>query len=357
MKTKRIAFALPAAVLLITVSVAASQAKAADSVYVPMGSGGEILVIDASRDTVTGKIVDVPDIHGLARSPDGLYLVAGSYAETSAAAAPPKPEEMPEDEHAAHHAKATDESTAGFDRVSFLSVIRTDDGSIVRRIEVPGAVHHVAVTPDGRYAIATHPNAGGISVSDLDNFLPATALQTGPMPNYVVTSPDGRWLYVSNAGNDTVSEIDTERWTVRRTFAVGGSPEHMVVSADGARLYVNNVDDGTVSVVALAEAAVVDTYTVGGGLHGIDLSDDGRSLFVSGLEEDKLAAIDLESGRLRVVPLAASPYHLTTIRGTGKLYVSSAEEPRVWVVDQETLSVLGEIMVGGKAHQMVVGWN
>lgn len=99
---------------------------------------------------------------------------------------------------------------------------------------------------------------------------------------------------------------------------------------------------------------MVAEYRVGGGLHGLDLSDDGSTLFVSGMEQGRLAAIDLVTGRMRSVPLAPSPFHVTAVRGTGKLYVSSAEENKIWVVDQKSLGTLGEIPTPDVAHQMVV---
>jgi DNA-binding beta-propeller fold protein YncE len=107
-------------------------------------------------------------------------------------------------------------------------------------------------------------------------------------------------------------------------------------------------------VVSLDRGETVKKYAVGGAVHGIDLSDDGKTLFVSGREQNKLVAIDLVKGGIRSVPLSPAPYHLTTIRGTGKLYVSSADEPKIWVVDQKTLRVEREIPIGGKGHQMVV---
>ncbi len=51
--------------------------------------------------------------------------------------------------------------------------------------------------------------------------------------------------------------------------------------------------------------------------------------------------------------LAPQPYHLAAIRGTGKLYVSSAADGKIRIVDQTTLAVVGEIPIGGKGHQMV----
>jgi DNA-binding beta-propeller fold protein YncE len=133
---------------------------------------------------------------------------------------------------------------------------------------------------------------------------------------------------------------------------VGESPEHVVLSADGKTLFVNNVDDGTVSVVALERGEVAKTIPVGSVLHGIDLSEDGKTLFVTAMADDKLVAIDVASGAVRAVGLSPSPYHVAALRGSSKLYISSADEPKMWVLDQDTLAVVGEIEIGGKGHQM-----
>jgi YVTN family beta-propeller protein len=343
-------------VLFLALVVAAPMAMAETIVYVPLGGAGEILAIDAGADLTIGKISGLEEVHGLAGAPGGKYLVAGSYTETApdAPAIPSRPKGVSEDEHRAHHAAPAARSPASRKAVSFVSVIQTGDQKVVRRIAVPGAVHHTAVTPDGRYAVATHPNDGGVSVIDLAAFKVVKTVRTGPLPNYAVVSSDGKSIYVSNAGNGTISEIDTSRWTVRRDIAAGSNPEHLVLSPEGDTLYVNNVDVGKVSVISLARGEVVRAYEIGGVLHGIDLSDDGATLFVSAKENNRLVAIDLEKGRMRGVPLAPAPYHLTAVRGTGKLYISSAEESKIWVVDQQNLGVQTEIPIRGMGHQMVV---
>ncbi len=344
--------AMVIAAVLGMVSPALGQTR----VYVPLGDANAVLVIDAESDRIIGQIAGVTEVHGLAGTARGDILVAGSYAETQPghAAAPPKPAGMSEAVHRAHHVKPAKSATLKPAGISYVSLIRASDRSITRRIEVPGAVHHTAVTPDGRYAIATHPDTEGISVIDLSSYAVIKSVRTGSMPNYAEFSRDGKRAYVSNAGDNTVSEIDTNGWTVRRIFPVGGSPEHLVLSPDAGKLYVNNVDDGSVSVVSLNRGEVVKIYAVGGEVHGIDLSDDGKTLFVSGREQNKLVAIDLVKGGMRSAPLSPAPYHLTTIRGSGKLYVSSADEPKIWVVDQKTLRVEREIPIRGKGHQMVV---
>ncbi|MBI4182997.1 MAG: YncE family protein [Proteobacteria bacterium] len=346
------------ALLTIALPLAAPlSALASELVYIPLGSAGEVLVVEAASGRAVRTIGDLPDVHGLALAAKGAYLVAGSYAEwpREAAGAPPKPATVSKDEHEAHHAKPVGlPAAAGSKAVSFVSVVRPDDGAILRRVEVPGAVHHLVGTPDGRYAVATHPNADGISVIDLAGFTVARMVKTGPLPNYAAVSPNGGRLYVSNAGNDTVSEIDTQRWIVRRNFVAGASPEHLLLSADGETLYVANVDAGTVSEIDTRSGEIKRTLDIGGSVHGIDLSEDGGTLFVSGRGENKVVAVDLGTGGLRGAPLGPSPYHLAVVPGTGKLYVSSAEEPTVWVIDQRSLRVISTLAIRGEGHQMAI---
>lgn len=327
----------------------------ASTLYVPLGNADAILVLDADRDVAIGRVGEVPEVHGLAATRDGRYLVAGSYrARPLTEAAPPKPEAVTEEEHAAHHAKPVIGARQSIPMVSTLSIIDTEKKESIRRIDVPGAVHHVAVSPDGRLAAVTHPNDGAISVLDLSSYTLVATLSTGPLPNYAVFAPDGQRLYVSNAGNGTISDVDTSRWIVSRNVIVGNSPEHVVLSKDGSRLYVNNVEDGTVSIVATDQGKVVKTIAVGSTLHGIDLSDTDEVLFVAIQGDDKIAAINLGTGTVREIHLAPDPYHLIVVPGKGKMYVSSASEPKVWVVDQATLNVVNEIEIDGKGHQMVL---
>lgn len=88
-------------------------------------------------------------------------------------------------------------------------------------------------------------------------------------------------------------------------------------------------------------------------LHGIDLGDDGKTLFVSSQQDNLLVALDPRTGAQRKLALAPAPYHLNTIRGTGKVYVSSRKEPKIWVVDQKALTVVNTIVLpAGEGHQM-----
>jgi YVTN family beta-propeller protein len=340
---------------MVTVLLGMQPALAEPFMYVPLGGEGKIVVIDAAQDKIVDTINGLAAVHGLAGTPDGRFLIAGSFeAREPGGAVPEKPTGVTEEDHAAHHGGAPAGAEKASAVVSTVSIVRISDASVVRRIDVPGVVHHVAVSPNGRFAVVTHPNEGGISVIDLTSYEVVATVATGPSPNYAVFSLDGGQVYVSNAGNGTVSAVDTGRWIIRWNVVVGTSPEHLVLSKDGETLYVNNVEDGSVSVIGVGEQKVVKTIPVGTTLHGIDLSDDGRTLFVADLGEDKLVSVDLVTGATRTATLAPAPYHLAIVRGTGKLYVSSADDPKIWIVDRNSLAVHGEIPIGGKGHQMVL---
>lgn len=334
----------------------AGSALAGSLVYVPLGTPGEVAVIDDATDAIVGTIEGLPAVHGLAGTPDGSLLIAGSFEERSPGEAmPERPANVSEDEHAVHHGGAAAAAAPMPGMVSTVSVVRTSDNSVIRRIDVPGSVHHVSVSPDGRFAAVTHPSGGTISAIDMTSFKVVATVETGPLPNYSVFSPDSSVLYVSNAGNDTVSKLDTAGWKTTGSVTVGKSPEHVVMSPDGGTLYVNNVDDGTVSIVDAAAFKVSDVLLVGSLLHGIGISDDGKRLFVAALGDDKLVRYDLTTMTEKEAALGPGPYHLAVLRGGAKLYVSSDDDPKIWVVDADTLSVLKEIEIEGKGHQMVQG--
>ena len=342
-----------ASVLLGLVLSCAATAAEDGVVYVPEGSANQILVLDQASGDMLRRIEGVPEVHGLSVTPDGRFLVAGSFAESAVegGAPPPKPDGVSADEHATHHAMSAREPQQEPAMVSYVSIVRADDGSIVRQIAVPGAVHHTAVSPDGRYAVATHPSGDAISLIVLGTF-EVTTVATGPLPNYAVISGDGTRVYVSNAGNDTVSEVDARRGIVLRNFVVGASPEHLVLAPDGERLYVANVQDGTVSVVALPEGQVVQTFEIGGLLHGLDLANDGATLFVSAREADQVVGIDLRSEAMARRSLSPQPYHLTA--DGDQIYVTSAKAPTLWVLDAGSLELVREIPLQDIGHQVVV---
>jgi len=318
--------------VLVSLLVIAAPAVAAPTVYIPLGSGNQVIAVDAATGRIKANFSNVENPHGLVATPDGEYLIAGSLAETPLPAG------------AAHDTPN-----------SKLFLVHPGHGHVMLTIPVSGWTHHQAITPDGRFVLSTHPTRGVVSVVDLQSNKVVRTIATGPSPNFAMVTRDGRRAFVTNSGNGTLSEIDLKDWKSVRTLEAGPGAEHAVLSADEKTIYVANPRAAIVSVVDVASGKVARTFKVGKGAHGIDLSDDGETLYVSSRGEDRLVAVNLADGNQRDLALAPAPYHLNTIHGAGVVYVSSSKEPKIWIVDQKTLELRGTIgLPAGEGHQMAV---
>jgi DNA-binding beta-propeller fold protein YncE len=341
---------------VITALIGLSTIASADSrrAFVPMGTANSVGIIDLNSHQLMPPITGTTNTHGSALTPDGRYLVVGSLTAHDSEEPVSRPEGVTEDEHAAHHGgggatAATPEDDANTGRIY---VVDTTTNAIARTLEVPGPVHHVLVTHDGRYAVSTHPMGGGISVVDLESGQLVETVATGPAPNYVVATDDGQSLLVSNTGNGTVSEVDTRHWFVKRNLRVGGGPEHMVLPPDNKRLYVNDGASGEVIVLGLSKGDVVARYDVGAEPHGVGLSADGQTLYATSKGGNQVVRIELASGIRHSAPLAPAPYHLAVSPVDGSLLITSRAEARLWVLDPGSLEIIDDVSLDGIGHQI-----
>ena len=317
---------------LILIFTGINTASAAPTVYIPLGSGNQVIAVDAATDTITASYPGVDNPHGLVATEDGEYLIAGSLNE-----AKPKTNEPANTPN------------------SKLFFIHPAHGHVMSTIPVSGWTHHQAITPDSRYVISTHGSRGYISIVDLQKNKVIKTINTGPAPNYTIISKNGKYAYVSNSGNNSISEIDLKDWKIIRTLEAGPAPEHMVFSSDEKLIYVTNPRAGQISVVSIKSGKITNRHDIGKRLHGLDIGDDGKTLFISSIKNEKLVALDTQTNSKREIKLSPSPYHLNTIRGTGKIYVSSRKKPIIWVIDQKQLKVLRKIKLpAGEAHQMAI---
>lgn len=314
-------------------------------VLVPEGMEGSVLQIDAAA--TTSRITGLDNVHGLSVAPKSGLIVAGSLSETprSDMNVVAKPADVSDDDHNAHHGGA-DDKVMDSDSVSIVTVIDLASHAVRALIEVPGMVHHVEVSSDERFAAVTHPGLDGISIIELGTGA-VTTIGTGPVPEYAVADPQSGYFLISNAGNGTISEVDPERGVVLRNIVMEGGPKHMQLSAD-RRLVVAEADEGMVSVVDVATGTVRQRYEIGGELHGIQT--DGQAVYVAAREREALVRIDLANGEQTERALGPEPYHATLVGDA--LYVSSASEPLIWVLDPASLETLDQIETTGVAHQM-----
>ena len=337
-------------IAVLTLIFSTGIGQAAPYLAVPTTSeSGQIEIVDVAAGTIVARIDGLDEAHGLAVTPDGGRLVVASLVEREEEEAGEKPAGVSAEDHAAHHGGEEDAADEG--SLGTAAILDLENGTFVRRVDVPGGVHHVAISPDGRYAALTHPGLGSVSVLDLETFAVTATVPVGEDPNYAVFAPGGAELLVSVAGADALVALETKTWQITTRVHVGASPEHLVLAGDG-RLVVNLVGDEAIAVVDLGDLSVKAIHQIGGVLHGIAGTEDGTAAVVSLMDLDKLARIRLADGVTKFQDLGPAPYHVTSIPGSNKVFVSSAAGPGLTVIDQRDLSVLGQINTSGIGHQM-----
>lgn len=341
----------------LTASLLASLSLAVSAeggrAFIPMGTADSVAVMDLQSHRLTSTISGTVNTHGSALTPDARYLIVGSLTAHDNQAPPVRPEGVTEDEHASHHGGQSGAKPAkpGTGRIY---VVDTSTYEIDGVFEVPGPVHHVRVTPDGRYAVSTHPMGGGISVVDLHSGKVIKVIATGPSPNYVAIAGDGQTLFVSNTGNGTISEVDTRNWFVKRNVLVGGGPEHMALAPDGDHLYINDATSGEALELRLSDDVVTARYDIGAAPHGLGLSADGQTLFATSQGDERLVRIELDSNSRKRVPLIPAPYHLAVSPVDGRILVTSRAEAKLWILEPVSLDIIDEVSLDGIGHQISI---
>lgn len=145
-------------------------------------------------------------------------------------------------------------------------------------------VHGLAITPDGRTALVANEQ-GMVLFIDLltDQIVGKTFV--GGLPLHIAVTPDGRYAVVPLFETEAVSVVDlSSRSVVGQPIPVGGSPYEVAVSPDGQFAYIGNVQlpAPSISKIDLAAHRVVGSAPVEGQPWGITLSPDGSVAYIAG---------------------------------------------------------------------------
>jgi YVTN family beta-propeller protein len=331
-------------------------AIAANPVYVPLGDANRIARIDGSGTRID-KLFEVPDNpHGLAISPDGRTLYAASLLEQVATAEPKaeRPQGVAEAEHTTHHGGMAAMPSATPRSYSFITRMDAASGEIARRIDVEKFTHHVTVTPDGSRVIGVQSGAGRIVVIDTATNTVLRYVPVGPAPNYALVTRDGARVFVSSAGSNAVTVMDGKTWRKLATIPVGGAPEHLAFSPDENRLYVANVGSNELSIVDTEALTEMRRVATGREPHGVAYSRTAQAVVVANKGEDTLSVFDPAGELVQIVPLAPQPYHVAADDGGERLWVSSRQEGRQWLVSARDFTVSGALEIPGIGHQIAM---
>lgn len=181
----------------------------------------------------------------------------------------------------------------------------------------------------------------------------------GRHPHEMVLSADGRLVYITDngtmriedpgQGGNTVSVVDIVARRKVGEISLGEfhRPHGIALDAAGGRLLVTTEAPDRLLVVDPAARRVLEVFqTQGKTAHIVALGPAGRFAYVSNAGSNTVAAIELVSGKVKLIPTGERPEGSVRSADGRRLYVVNREAHRITVIDTATHSAAGEIATG-----------
>lgn len=285
-----------------------------------------------------------------------------------------------------------------------VHLVETGSGRTLAVLPSAPAPHEVAVTADGRWAVATnygdradvghaltvidvrtqtvarsidlapHTRPHGIAFLPGDSIVAVTsetsravvlvdfragrvlrALPTDAQGTHMMAvSRGGEKIYTANVGSGTATEIDAASGRVTRTFAAGPGSEGAAVSPDGRRIWVASMGRDSTYVFDTATGERVGAVATPGHAYRVALTPDGRRALIPAPELGLLRVIDTRTMRESTVALSGGPGGALVSADGRTAYVPLIEAGEVAVVDLATLSVTRRLPAGAAPDGMAL---
>ena len=224
------------------------------------------------------------------------------------------------------------------------ALIDLDSGDLVATLPTGSGPHEVAVSPDGRTAVAT--NYGGevagstLTVIDVPSARVTGTIDLGDYrrPHGIVYLRDGVHVVVTAEDNQSLLTVHVPSGRVANAVRTGQEISHMVVvTPDGARAFVPNIGSGSVSVIDLKAGQLIRNIETGAGAEGIAITPEGREVWVTNRSADTVTVID--AATLEIVQELSSksfPIRAKATPDGRHVLVSNARTGDVAVFDADT---------------------
>ena len=185
------------------------------------------------------------------------------------------------------------------------------------------------------------------------------AVPVGRHPHEMTLSSDGRLVYITDngtmriedagQGGNTVSIVDIAARKKVGEIPLGEfhRPHGIALDAAGGRLLVTCEAPDRLLIVDPAARRVVKVFeTQGKTAHMVALGAGGRFAYVSNAGSRSIAAIELATGKVRLIPTGERPEGSVAAPDGRRVYVVNREAQRIAVIDTATHTAAGEIATG-----------
>jgi YVTN family beta-propeller protein len=290
---------------------------------------------------------------------------------------------------------------------SELAIVNPGTLTVVGRVKTGPMPHEVAVSEDGRIAVATnygeHQAGTTLSVIDLDSqreihrvelkdlsgphgvqFFDGKACFTAEgakkiarydpatdrvdwtheigqdRTHMLVIARDGHTIYTSNVNSNTVTAVaanaDRSQWT-NTVIPVGKGPEGIDLSPDGLEVWAANSGDGTVSIIDTTTKQVKQVVNVGTKhSNRVKFTPDGKRALISDIATGDLLVVEVSARTLnKRIKLGSSAEGILIVPDGSRAFVAVSGSNKVAIVDLKTLEVTKTFVTGKDPDGMAWG--
>ncbi|MBI1809659.1 MAG: beta-propeller fold lactonase family protein [Gemmatimonadetes bacterium] len=231
------------------------------------------------------------------------------------------------------------------------SIISLADGRTVATMPVGDGPHEIAVSPDGRWAMAS--NYGGttpghsLTLLDLRARTAVRTIELGEYkrPHGIAWLPDGKRVVVTSELAQAVFVVEAATGKIEKAISTGVGGTHLLVlSKDGKRVWTSNIFSGSNSLLDLEKGVLVKTAPNGKGPEAIDLSPDGRELWTADRPLNRITILDANTlDSIAAWPSGQFPNRLHFTPDGQTVLQSNAQSSTVGVYDAKSRKLLGNI--------------
>ena len=231
------------------------------------------------------------------------------------------------------------------------SIISLADGRTIATMPVGDGPHEVAISPDGRWAVAA--NYGGqraagnsLTVLDLQARRPTRTIDLASYtrPHGIAWLPDGKRVVVTSELARALVVVDVPNGRVERAISTGQPGHLMTLSKDGRHAWTANIATGSMSLVDLDRGVVAKTVVTGKGPEGHDVSPDGRELWAADRTLNRITVLDASTlDSLASVPTGEFPNRVHFTPDGKWVLVSNIRSGTVDVIDAATRQPIDHI--------------
>lgn len=249
----------------------------------------EIIVIDPATDTVTHRIPLAPGLHlaHVVVAPDGSKALATAQNESAIYELDAREYRVIRKIQAPvgsqpHGLRFSTDGKQAFVALlgaKSLGVLDVASG-VLRTVVLNGAPVQTAVTPDGKFALASLYDTRRIAVYEIATqsvrYIDLLGDARGPVQLY--PTPDSRHVYVADQGHyfnqpdsEWVYKVDLRLFRTVWAIRAGKAPHGIVIGKDGRHAYITNLVGNDLSVIDLRQDRETARLPVGAEPNGISI--------------------------------------------------------------------------------------